>query len=156
MGPRQARPGQEIELSVTLSADDGAETTKKVRYKVPVGAPTGTLNFTVSDSTVTNMTELQGAMTTPPRSAAQLLGILNSSRANTGAYVRVWRSENSYTVEGRELPDPPASVAMILARPQLATGTPANMRGAKVAELDMPVGNVVVTGSKTLQVEVKE
>jgi hypothetical protein len=156
VGPRQARPGQEIELSVTLAADDGAETVKKVRYKIPVGAPTGTLNFTVSDSTVTNMTELQGAMTTPPRTASQLLGLLNSSRANTGAYVRVWRSENSYTVEGRDLPDPPASVAMILARPQLASGTAANLKGARVAELDIPVGGAVVTGSKTMQVEVRE
>jgi hypothetical protein len=45
---------------------------------------------------------------------------------------------------------------MILARPQMALGATANMRGAKVAELAIPVGDSVVTGTKTVQVEVKE
>jgi len=154
--PRQARPGDEIELSVTLASDTGAETVKKARYRVPVGAPAGTLNFTVSDSTTTNLTELQTAMSTPARSASQVIGLLNSTRTNTGTYVRVWRSESSYTVDGRELSDPPASVAMVLARPQLALGTSANLRGAKVAELEILVGDRIVTGSKTVQVEVKD
>ena len=123
---------------------------------MPVGAPAGTLNFTVSDSTTTNLTELQTAMSTPARSASQVISLLNSTRANTGAYVRVWRSESSYTVDGREFSDPPPSVALVLARPQGALGTSANLRGAKVAELEIPLGDRIVTGSKTVQVEVKE
>lgn len=156
VGPRQVRPGDDVELNITLSASDGAETVAKAHYKVPVGAPLGTLNFTVSDSTVTNLLELQTAMSTPPRDAAQLLDLLNSSRSNSGAYVRVWRSEASYTVDGRDFPDPPPSVAMILARPQIAAGAIANLRGSKIAELSIPLGDTVVTGSKTVQVEVKE
>jgi hypothetical protein len=31
-----------------------------------------------------------------------------------------------------------------------------NLRGAKVAEIEIPAGDFVVTGSKTIQVEVKE
>lgn len=153
---RQVRPGEEVELSVTFSSSDGTETVGKARYKVPIGAPAGTLNFTVSDSTATNLLELQTAMSTPARNAAQLLELLNSARSNSGAYVRVWRSDNSYTVDGRDLSDPPPSVAMILARPQIASGATINLRGSKVAELMIPVGDSVVTGTKTVQVEVKE
>jgi hypothetical protein len=156
VAPRQVRPGDDVELNVTFSASDGAETVTKAHYKVPVGAPLGTLNFTVSDSTVTNLLELQTAMSTPPRDASQLLELLNSSRSNSGAYVRVWRSEASYTVDGREFPDPPPSIAMILTRPQIAAGAIANLRGSKIAELSIPLGDTVVTGSKTVQVEVKE
>jgi hypothetical protein len=156
VAPRQVRPGGEVELSVTFAASDGAESIGKVRYKVPIGAPLGTLNFTVSDSTVTNMLELQSAMSTPARDAAQVLELLNSARSNSAAYVRVWRSEASYTVDGRDLSDPPPSIAMILARPQIALGAAANVRGSKIAELTIPVGDSVVTGSKTVQVEVKE
>jgi hypothetical protein len=156
VAPRQVRPGEDVELSVTFAAANGVETVGKARYKVPVGAPMGTLNFTVSDSTVTNILELQTAMSTPARNAAQLLELLNSARSNSGAYVRVWRADASYTVDGRDFSDPPPSVAMILARPQMALGATANMRGAKVAELAIPVGDSVVTGTKTVQVEVKE
>jgi hypothetical protein len=156
VAPRQVHPGDDVELNVTFSASDGAESVTKARYKVPVGAPLGTLNFTVSDSTVTNLLELQTAMSTPPRDASQLLELLNSSRSNSGAYVRVWRSEASYTVDGREFSDPPPSIAMILARPQIAAGAISNLRGSKIAELSIPLGDTVVTGSKTVQVEVKE
>jgi hypothetical protein len=95
-------------------------------------------------------------MSTPPRDASQLVELLNSSRSNSGAYVRVWRSEASYTVDGREFPDPPPSIAMILTRPQIAAGAIANLRVSKIAEISIPLGDTVVTGSKTVQVEVKE
>jgi hypothetical protein len=156
VAPRQVRPGDDVELSVTFASTSGVETVGKARYKVPVGAPLGPLNFTVSDSTVTNLLELQTAMSTPARDAAQLLELLNSARSNSGAYVRVWRSDASYTVDGREFSDPPPSVAMILARPQIAMGATVNLRGSKIAELTIPVGDSVVTGTKTVQVEVKE
>jgi hypothetical protein len=156
VAPRQVRPGEDVELSVTFAAANGVETQEKVRYKVPVGASLGPLNFTVSDSTATNLLELQTAMSTPARDAAQVLELLNSARSNSGAYVRVWRPDVSYTVDGRDFSDPPPSVAMILARPQIALGTTTNLRGSKVAELSIPLGDSVVTGTKTVQVEVKE
>ena len=95
-------------------------------------------------------------MSTPARSATQVLGLLNGTRSNTKAYVRVWRAESSYTVDGRDMSDPPPSIAMILIRPQLASGAAANLRGAKVAELEIAAGTTVIAGTRTVQVEVKE
>jgi SpoIVB peptidase S55 len=156
MAPRVARPGEEIDLTIVLGSDNGQETAQHVRYRVPPGAEAGTLNFTLADSTATNVIEFQSAVGTPPRSPQQVLTLLNSLRSNTKAYIRAWRAEPSYTVEGRDLPDPPPSLAMILTRAQAGTTNLVNTRGAKVAEIEVPgAPGFVVTGTKTIQVEVQ-
>ena len=157
IAPRTVRPGEEVELTVVLGGGNGQETASRVRYRVPVGAPTGTLNFTIADATATNLLEYQAAVGTQQRSPQQVLGLLNSLRSNTKAYVRVWRAEPAYMVEGRDLPGPPPSLAMMLTRAQAGATNLTNTRGAKVAELEVPASaGFVVSGTKTIQVEVKE
>jgi SpoIVB peptidase S55 len=156
VAPRRVRPGQDVELNVVLNGPNGAEAVRKAHYHVPVGAPLGPLYFTVSDAATANLTEFQSSLTTPPRSAAQVLDLLNGLRSSTSAYVRVWRSENTYTVDGRDLPDPPASVALILGRAQPPGANLLNLRGATVSQIEIPAGENVVSGSVTVQVEVKE
>ncbi len=153
---RQARPGEDIELMVTLAGENGADTSRKVRYRVPVGAAPGPLYFTVADATATNFQELQSAGGTQLHTPTQVLGYLNSLRTNTKAYVRVWRAESAYNIEGRDLPNPPPSVALILTHEQTGPAGLLNWRGSKLAEIEIPAGENVVTGSKTIQVEVKE
>ena len=153
--PRKVRPGADLEIIVGFTGENGVESSKTVHYRVPIGAPPGTLYVTASDAAYTNMLELQAAMGTPAHSAAQVLDFLNSLRTSTKTYVRVWRMDPAYTVEGRDLPDPPPSLAMILGRAQ-ALGSSLNWRGSKVTEIEIPARESVVTGSKTVQVEVKE
>lgn len=154
--PRQVRPGEDLDVTVFLTGPNGAESVKKTRYRVPIGAPAGTLYVTVSDAGAANQAEVQAAMGSPARSAEQVLELLNGLRPNTNAYVRIWRPESTFHVEGRELPDPPASVAIILGRAQPQGTGLFNARGAQAAELQIPAGENVVIGSKTIQVEVKE
>ena len=157
IAPRMVHPGDEIDLMVVLAGDSGAETSQRVRYRVPVGAPAGPLSFTVSDATSTNLLEFQSMAGTPQRSPQQVLNMLTGFRSNNKAYLRVWRSDPSFTVEGRDLPAPPASLAMILSRGQQGTGNLVTARGATLTEIEVPAGaGVVVTGSKSAQVEVKE
>jgi len=156
MAPRRARPGEEIEIGVVFSGENGAETTRKVRYRVPVGAETGPLYLTASDATSANLVGMQAAYGTAFRSPSQVLDVLNGLHTNTSAYLRVWRAGPSYTVEGRNLPDPPASIAMILGRAQLGGPSQLNVRGAELAEMEVASGGNVVTGSKTIQIEVRE
>ena len=156
VAPRQVHPGDDVELTVTFAGENGAETSRGIHYHVPVGAPPGVLYFTAADASYTNLLDLQAAMNTPLRSPAQALGILNDLRANTKAYVRVWRAESDFTVEGRDLPAPPPSLSLILARDQAGAGAIVSQRGSKLAEIEVPAGEYVVTGNKTIQVEVKE
>jgi hypothetical protein len=154
--PRSVRPGENIELIVTLAGENGAESQHKINYRVPVGAPQVPISFTAADASTTNVTEFGATIGLQYHSPGQVFAFLNGLRSNTKAYIRVWRNEASYTVDGRDLPSPPPSVAMILNRAQTQAAGTQNLRGSKLAEIEIPAGGSVVTGSKTLQVEVKE
>ena len=93
---------------------------------MPIGATAGTLQFTLADANITNLTEYHQLVAEPPKSPSQLVSFMNSLRVNTNAYIRVWRPDPAYDVEGETLPDPPPSVGMILARTQPSlSATPA-------------------------------
>ena len=152
---KEVHPGQPLDLTVTFTEENGVETEKTVRYVVPIGAPTGTLNFTASDASYSNLIDYQQLAAMVPKSATQVVTFLNNLRPNTNAYVRVWRTDAAYQVQGEDLPDPPASVSLILAKAQVAQGT-WFARGSKIDELTVDTGSVVVTGYKNVSVEVKE
>jgi len=153
--PKRVHPGDWVELSVNLTGENGLEVQKSLRYQVPVGAPDGALNFTVSDGSLSNALDYQQLSLEPPKSPTQLVSFLNNLRPNTNAYVRVWRTDPAFQVGGQDLPDPPPSVGLILAKAQAAQGVWVP-RGSKIDELQIQTGDVVVSGSKTAQVEVTE
>jgi hypothetical protein len=151
---RTVRPGEPVEVTALLSGENGSEITKKLTYTVPIGAPLGLLYFTVADGSSTNSAEARQFSVTQPRPAVEIVSFLNGLRGNRKGYLRVWRADPSYQIDGHEMPDPPPSVSMILAR---ARATPASVsRPSTVAEMEFSAGEVVISGSKTIQVEVKE
>ncbi|HZU28706.1 MAG TPA: SpoIVB peptidase S55 domain-containing protein [Bryobacteraceae bacterium] len=150
------RPGEPLDISVTLSGPNGMEVVRTVRYRVPVGVAAGMLQVTAADALTTNLLEYGQAIGVTPKSAGQVVLLLNDLRPNTKAFVRVWTTDAAYTVQGADLPDPPPSLGLILARTQAAPGTVAMARGSELADLAIDAGPYVVTGSKTIQVEVKE
>jgi len=151
--PHEVRPGGKVRLTAVLVGENGAEVTREVDYVVPVGATPGPLFFTVADGNVTNLAEYRQIIGGSPRTAEQLVASVNKLRENTKAYVRVWRMEPNFHLEGDEFPDPPASVALILGSAQAGT---TQTRNSKVAELEISAGDAVISGVKTAQVEVKE
>jgi hypothetical protein len=156
VGRREVRAGGKVELTTMLVGDNGAELARTIVYQVPQGITPGPLYFTVADGMTTNLTEFRQIIGTQPKSISQLISIVNNLRANTKAYVRVWRPEPAFQLEGADFPDPPPSVAMILAGSQSALGSIGQTRNSKVAELEIGAGDNVINGSKTIQVEVKE
>lgn len=152
---KEVHPGEPVELTITFTGENGVEVQKSARYTVPVGAPAGALNFTVTDASYSNLLDYQQLAATVPKSPTQLVSFLNNLRPNTNAYVRVWRSDPAFQVQGEDLPDPPPSLGLILARAQAAQGM-WFARGSKIDELVVEAGDAVVTGSKTVPVEVKE
>jgi hypothetical protein len=156
VGARQVRPGGKVELTTMLVGDNGAEVARTIEYRVPQGISPGPLYFTVADGMTTNLAEYRQIVGAQPKSIPQLLSTVNNLRGNTKAYVRVWRPEPAFQLEGTDLPDPPPSVAMILGGSQTAFGSITQTRNSKIAELEFGAGDNVVSGSKTIQVEVKE
>ncbi len=153
---REVRPGEWVELNITLTADNGGDEMRTVRYHVPVGAEAGPLYFTVADGNQTSMQDLRFALSTTPRTPEQLLNVIERLRDNNKAYVRVWRPEPSFPTGVNELPAPPPSVALVMATSLGNAGVALNaMKNSKVAEMEVDAGERMVTGSKTIQIEVK-
>jgi hypothetical protein len=152
---RQVRPGEQLEIMTLLAGAKGQEITHKVTWDVPIGAPTGTLSITVADGPSANAADYLHLNLMEPRPAAQVITMLNEMRGNTRAYVRLWRADPAYTIQGKDLPDAPPSLALILAR-GAAGATAALPRTSTVAEMPISVDGLAVSGSRTVQVEIKE
>ena len=154
--PKEVRPGEHVDLAITFSGENGVELLRTVSYTVPVGAPAGQLQFTVSDAASANSFDYQQLAAAQPKSPAQVVTFLNNLRPNTNAYVRVWRNDPAFQVQGADLPDPPPSLALILGKAQAAQQGALIAHGSTIDELQLDAGDAVITGTKTIQVDVKE
>ena len=153
---REAHPGDTIRIDVSMLADDGQEITREVLYQTPIGAEPGTIYFTVADAAMTNLADFHQVLSSPERNAGQVIAMLNGLHPNDRAYVRVWSASPAFDLAGANLPDPPASVALILGGLQTTTGGITQIRNSKIAEMEIDAGGMAVSGSKTIQVEIKE
>jgi hypothetical protein len=153
---REVRPGDDVELAINLTGENGVDETRTAHYQVPIGAQPGPLFFTVADGSQTSLVDLRFALSVQPRTPEQLLSMIDRLRDNDKAYVRVWRPETSFPAGVDELPAPPPSVALIMASQLGPSGVAlGTMKNSRVAEMVIPGGGRMVTGSKTVQVEVK-
>ncbi|HWF10951.1 MAG TPA: SpoIVB peptidase S55 domain-containing protein [Bryobacteraceae bacterium] len=149
---KEAKAGDTIQLMTQLDGENGVELTRSLKYTIPAGTAPGTLYFTVADGTQTSLAELKQIIAETPHSPEQTISTVNRLRPSDKAYVRVWRPEPAYEVAGEELPDPPPSLALVLG----STQNLSQDRNSKITELEMDAAGMMVTGSKTVKIEVKE
>jgi hypothetical protein len=149
---REAKPGDTVEIMTQLDGENGAELTRSLKYTIPLGTAAGTLYFTVADGTQTSLAELKQIIAETPHSAEQSISTVGRLRPSNKAYIRVWRADPAYEVAGEELPDPPPSLALILG----STQNLSQDRNSRIAELVMDPGQMMVTGTRTVKLEVKE
>ncbi len=149
---KEVKPGDTIELMTQLEGENGVELTRSLKYTIPLGTAPGTLYFTVADGAQTGLAELRQVINETPHSPEQSISTVGRLRPSDKAYVRVWRAEPAYEVAGEELPDPPPSLALVLG----STQNVSQNKNSKIAELVIDAGEMMVTGSRTVQVEVKE
>jgi hypothetical protein len=154
--PRQVRPGEKLRVDVVLSGENGAETVRSAEYAVPIGAPEGPLYITVSDANTANLSDFRQVLTATMHSTGELIAAVNNLHPNNKIYVRFWRADPAFQLGGAELPNPPASVALILSNSQPNVAGITQVRNSKVAELEIDAGDVAVSGAKTILAEVKE
>lgn len=150
------RPGETAEMLVAFAGDDGVEQIRRVQYPVPTGMAYGPLYFSVSDGPSTNAIEYKQWQSANGRTPAQVSAFLNGMRGNSSAWVRVWRADPGFQTQGEDLPAPPAGMALIFGRMPGALGAPLLARTTKLAEIEIPLGEAIVTGSRTAQVEIKQ
>ncbi len=149
---KEAKPGDTIEVMTQLEGANGLELTRSLKYTIPRGTAPGTLFFTVADGTQTGLEELKQIVGETPNSSEELISTVNRLRPGDKAYIRVWRAQAAYEVGGQELPDPPPSLALVLG----STQNLAQNKNSKITELTIDAAGMMVSGSKTVQIEVKE
>ena len=93
---------------------------------------------------------------TMPKSPTQAVALLNRLRRNTNAYLRITRIELTYQAQGIDLPDPPPSLALLLSKSQNPAVANHLAQGNLIAEIPVDMGESMVSGTKSVQVEVKE
>jgi hypothetical protein len=153
---REVRPGETLGVSVLLTGENGFEVTRSTQFRLPAGTPAGAMNLTVTDANGLNFPELMNLATVNAATPETLIRELNAIRPSDRAYLRVWRAQPSFPVSGRELGDPPPSVSLVLTR-GLGAGPAVVLaaRGTTLEETELNPGDFVVSGAKTIQVEVK-
>ncbi|MDP9055015.1 MAG: hypothetical protein M3N93_12060, partial [Acidobacteriota bacterium] len=149
---KEARPGDTVEIMTQLDGDNGIEVTRSVKYVVPLGTAPGPLYFTVADGAQTSLAELRQIVAETPHSPEQSISTVARLRPADKAWVRVWRADPAYEVAGEELPGPPPSLALILGGAQNLS----QARNSKIAELVIEAGEMMITGSRTVKVEIGE
>jgi hypothetical protein len=149
---KEAKPGDTVELTTMLDGQNGLELTNSVKYTIPPGTEPGALFFTVADGAQTSIAELRQIVSETPHSPEQLIANVNRLHSSDKAYVRVWRADPAYLVQGEEIPNPPPSLALVLG----ATQSVSQNRNSKIAEMVIDGGGRMVVGNKTVQLEVKE
>jgi hypothetical protein len=156
LSKREVHAGDKLTLNVTFAGENGLDTVRQVVYDVPIGAEPGTLYFTVADANTANISDFRAILTTTPRTMGQLVSTVNNLHPNTKAYVRVWRADPAFQLDGADFPDPPPSVALILGGSQSTVAGIQQIRNSKLADMEIDAGDMVVSGVKTVQVEIKE
>jgi hypothetical protein len=148
---REVHPGDSFEIFARFIGESGLEIERSASYNVPVGASIGPLSITVSDASTANLAEYRQFISVPPRNAVQLVDFLNGLRSSRQAWVRISRPSPSWTVQGETLPALPASMTLLFGRSTLA-----QFPGGRIAEFPLAAPDFVFTGSKTVQVDVKD
>jgi hypothetical protein len=153
---REVHAGDRVRLNVLLTGENGSETTRQVDYQVPIGAQPGPLYFTVADAGTTNISDFRQVLTATPHSPGQLITTVNNLHPNNKAYVRVWRPDPAFQLEGVDMPSLPPSAALVLEGSQPTLAGITQTRNSRIAEMEIDGGDMEISGVKTIQVEVKE
>ena len=154
---KEARAGDEVELHLSLTGDEGVEETRSVKYRLPAGLETGPLNFTVADGPSANAWEakpLYAGGSLGGKTPGEFIEALNRLKGNTGVHVRVWVADPAYAVGPRELGNLPRSAAMVIGRSALGGGASWGGSGSKVGAVELDFGEAIITGSRQLTLSI--
>ncbi len=154
---REVKPGDTLQMSVLLRAQDGTETLQKTTVDIPASLSPGPLTITVADGTSMDRTETwRSGKLFMPKNAQQLIRAINKSRRNNRLYVRLARWETGFVLQGENFPSPPPSVVRALsADPAVSTNVSPTVLST-IAEFEMDPVPSVVSGTKSITITVKD
>ena len=154
---REVKPGESLELTALLRAQDGEETLQKVTLEIPASLTPGPLSIAVADGSTIDRAELNRAgRVVLPRNPQQLVRAINKLRRNDRLYVRLSRLETGFVIQGESFPSPPPSVLRTFSSDPALNANVSPTFLSTVADYEMESLPSLVSGFKTITVTVRD
>lgn len=147
----EVRRGEKLEIQAFARAENGGEYVERIAIDIPKDAPLGALRVIVGDGSSVQASELRSAVT--PKTLAGLVRELNRVRKGDRLYVRLERADSGVVINNEEMPSLPPSMLATLGSDRTSGGY-IQTRAAAVYERELPPAEFVISGQRTLTVNV--
>jgi hypothetical protein len=150
---KEGKAGDEVEVHLSLLGDQGIETRRSLRYRIPAGLEPGTVQIAVLDAGAANLHEarlLYAGGSLSGKAAPDFIAALNRLKRNSVLTLRLSRNDPTYVAGSSELAGLPASAALVFAKSPLGGSSLLATGGARLGEAELDLGEWVVSGSKSL------
>lgn len=145
------RAGETLEITVFERSESGKFTARKIPVTIPTDTAPGTVTITVGDG---NAVQQNSAITQfTPGNAAELITTINRLKRSDRLYAVLTRTTSGTIIGSSEMPNLPPSMLATLNNDRTAGGLKPSVQ-TTIAEMELPVGALVIFGSQTLNIEV--
>jgi hypothetical protein len=151
----EAKAGEEVDLTVFLRLPDGGSRKETYPIRIPEGVPLGPLKVWIGDGmTLERVDAKQEPVEFYPKDPSQLIRAINNLKKNDRLYIRLYREQAGAVVGGEGLPGLPPSLLAIY-RSAKTVGEVLPIRRVVYVEHELPKTDYVLSGEKTIEIEVK-
>lgn len=151
----EVKAGESLNLEISYKKINGEVLEDTYPVRIPANASPGALTMLVSDgATLMSMDDREEGENLIPRDLTQLIKYINNLRKNDHLYIRFFRQAPGALVKGEGLPGLPPSVLSIL-KSERKVGAVSPIATSTLMEYELPATDYMVSGAKTLQLEVK-
>lgn len=147
----QVRAGETVEMSVFTRTESGTIVTRKVPVVIPRDTAPGSVTIMIGDGSAVQQNTAITLFV--PKTAADLISTINTLKRPERLYAVVSRTSSGVVIGSAELPNLPPSVLATINNDRSAGGSRAAVQTI-IAEMELPRGEYIVSGSQTLTLEV--
>ncbi len=150
----EARPGEEVNVTVFLRKPNGEMMVEKYPVKIPEDIPPGPLKMMIGDGASFEKSDAESEIEFVPTSLQQLVRAINNLKKNDRLYIRVYRDQPGALIGGEALPDLPPSL-LALYKSEKTSGDVKTINKVIYVEHELSPTNFVLSGQKVINVNVK-
>ena len=147
----QVRAGETVNLTIYSRSEAGKITEQPLAFAIPQDAPAGPLSIMIGDGTAVQANAAIQQFV--PKSAAELIQTINSTKRPDKLYAIVFRTSTGVVVGVSEMPNLPPSMLATMNNDRTAGGAKPSTQKI-LLEQTIPVSEYIITGSQTLVIEV--
>jgi hypothetical protein len=151
----EARPGEEVGITVFLRKPNGDVTSEKYPVRIPDGMTPGPLKIMVGDGiTITRQDARTETAEFIPRNVGQLVRAINNLKKNDRLYIRLFREQQGAVIGGQGLPGLPPSL-LALYDSKKTSGDVQPIKQVVFVEHELPATEFVITGQRVIEINIK-